>query len=243
MQAHISELDGIADRNHGALKTDPPRQQQCKVWAPSGTQRQIRILLVEENQIALEGIKRLLKADVSLRIVGTTVGRNQGLALCRRLQPDVVILDVHISDLVNLKGTLNEFHRHGNPRVLVLTSERRIAYLDVALASGISAYILRSETPDYIRSVIPKIMSGSQEVIVSREINEQRISLTNAELHLVVMLARGMKYQSIGYTRNTAPATVRKQCESLLDKLGMSSREELIAWAASNGYACLGGSV
>jgi DNA-binding NarL/FixJ family response regulator len=53
------------------------------------------------------------------------------------------------------------------------------------------------------------------------------------------MLARGMKYDEIAEHRKSSPSTVRKQCEVLLDKLLLDSRERLIAWAVQNGYGSL----
>ena len=63
--------------------------------------------------------------------------------------------------------------------------------------------------------------------------------MTGAEQHLLTLLARGMKYQEIGEKRFTSPETVRKQVDALLDKLGVESREALIAWAVDNGYGKL----
>jgi DNA-binding CsgD family transcriptional regulator len=60
--------------------------------------------------------------------------------------------------------------------------------------------------------------------------------ITRAEIEVLSMLGRGMKYQDIAEHRITSVATARKQCETLILKLGLESREQLIAWAVQNGF-------
>jgi len=57
------------------------------------------------------------------------------------------------------------------------------------------------------------------------------------------MLANGLRYHEIGESRFTSPSTVRKQCDTLILKLALESREQLIAWAVRNGYGTLGSKV
>jgi DNA-binding NarL/FixJ family response regulator len=83
------------------------------------------------------------------------------------------------------------------------------------------------------------VASGKQPII-SHELSAQdRPRLTNAEQHLLMLLARGMKYQNIAQARFTSPETVRKQVDALAAKLALGSREEVIAWAVDNGYGKL----
>jgi len=74
---------------------------------------------------------------------------------------------------------------------------------------------------------------------LSESIISNEVKVTKSEQEVLKMLARGMKYDEIAERRKSSPATVRKQCELLLDKLYLDSRERLIAWAVQNGYGNL----
>lgn len=100
---------------------------------------------------------------------------------------------------------------------------------------GPAAYLLKSESISKIADTIRKTMQEKRK-ITSRNLANPPAKLTQAEHELLRLLDRGMKYQTIAETRNTSPETIRKQCESIILKLGLSNREELIAWAARSGY-------
>jgi len=100
---------------------------------------------------------------------------------------------------------------------------------------GVSAYLLKSERLSILADVIRKVARG-EKGIVSEALTFDHRKLTPSEQEVVQMLGRGMKYQDIADARNTSISTVRKQCEVLLLKLNLTTREQLIAWAVQNGF-------
>jgi len=86
-----------------------------------------------------------------------------------------------------------------------------------------------------LADVIRKVARG-EKGIVSEALTFDHRKLTPSEQEVVQMLGRGMKYQDIADARNTSISTVRKQCEVLLLKLNLTTREQLIAWAVQNGF-------
>ncbi|MBX9694290.1 MAG: LuxR C-terminal-related transcriptional regulator, partial [Cyanobacteria bacterium] len=104
------------------------------------------------------------------------------------------------------------------------------------LETGVAGYLLKSEPIEKVAFAIREVMNGNNAVVSGELIDVERDHITSAEEHLLRMLARGMKYADIARERVTAPETVRKQVDSLIEKLGLVRREELIAWAVQNGY-------
>ena len=98
--------------------------------------------------------------------------------------------------------------------------------------------MLKSESISNVVEAIRNVAAGGK-VVKSSSIAMGKEKLTKAEQEVLVLLSRGMKYQEIGDERGASPATVRKQCELLLLKLGLDNREQLIAWAVENGYGKL----
>jgi DNA-binding NarL/FixJ family response regulator len=100
---------------------------------------------------------------------------------------------------------------------------------------GVSAYLLKSERVSTVADTIRLVMEG-QTSIISSEVTKTYKKITRAEMEVLTMLGRGMKYHEIAEHRVTSVATARKQCETLVLKLGLETREQLIAWAVQNGF-------
>lgn len=111
-------------------------------------------------------------------------------------------------------------------------------FVQAILALGVSGYLLKSESISTVVDTIRKVAAG-EKLIKSKAIAEGKEKLTKAEIEILKLLGKGMKYQEIAGRRNASPATVRKQCELLLLKLGLDAREQLIAWAVDNGYGTI----
>ena len=106
---------------------------------------------------------------------------------------------------------------------------------------GPAGYLLKSESTVTVLDTIRRVVSDVKKAITSKELSSAPAKLTPSEQEVLRMLAKGMKYQTIAESRHTSPETIRKQCEMLVLKLGLETREELIAWAAKNGYDAIDG--
>ena len=110
-----------------------------------------------------------------------------------------------------------------------------MAFIQSVLAMGVAAYLLKSERVATVADTIRQVMEGKTSLI-SSEVTKTYKKITRAEMEVLSMLGRGMKYHEIAELRMTSVATARKQCETLLLKLGLETREQLIAWAVQNGF-------
>lgn len=204
-------------------------------------EKRISIVLIEDHEATLKGLKSELSAEPDLEVVGIATTSEDGLALSKELNPNIVLLDLHLPDSAGPKSLSESFCALENSKVIVFTGDDREAILHIVLQTGVSGYLLKSEPIARIASAVREVMSGHAPVISSELVSVKHPKMTNTEQHLLTLLARGMKYQEIGALRATSPETVRKQVEVLLDKLGLESRESLIAWAVDSGYGKLGG--
>jgi len=198
----------------------------------------IKVLLVEDHYATLEGVRAGLSREPDFVVVGTTVNSDQGIAMARELKPNVILLDLHVPGSLGPKTMVQAFCDVPECRVVIFSGEGRMAFVQTVLGMGVAAYLLKSESMEKVAQTIRDVVSGKSS-IVSDELRSGETKLTRSEQEVLKMLARGMKYQDIADHRMTSPATVRKQCELLLLKLSLQTREELIAWAVSNGYGGL----
>ncbi|MBX9668793.1 MAG: response regulator transcription factor [Candidatus Obscuribacterales bacterium] len=157
----------------------------------------------------------------------------------RAFEPDVVLLDLHLPDSLGPKSLSNAFTQAALSKVIVFSGDNRTAIRDLILKSGVHGFLLKSEPLEVVVKSIRSVMTDSEQIVSASLLDKNDGKLTRAEEHLLTLIARGMKYKDIGKERFTAPETVRKQVEQILDKLSLESREELIAWAVENGYGNL----
>lgn len=199
---------------------------------------EITVLIIEDHQVTLNGLLSGLSLEPDIKVVGTATTSDSGLELARQLQPAIILLDLHLPGSTGPKTTVKEFCNIEGSQVVVFSGENRMAFIQAVLGLGVAGYLLKSENVDRVADAIRQVVNGKKPVI-SSELVTGETKMTRSEQEVLKMLARGMKYQDIADRRQAAPATVRKQCELLLLKLGLESREQLIAWAVQSGYGNL----
>lgn len=197
----------------------------------------ISVLVVEDHEVSLNGLQTLLSKE-GINVVATAANSDEGLKLAKSLKPQVVLLDLHLPGSLGPRSMVKSFCDLHDSKVIVFSVENRPAYIETILQLGPAGYLLKSESMARVAEAIRTVVSGKRKVI-SDQLMISSAKLTPAEHELLKMLARGMKYQTIAERRHTSPETIRKQCETLMLKLQLDNREELISWAARNGYANL----
>lgn len=199
----------------------------------------IGVVIVEDHEATLKGLNAELGAEPDIEILGIASSSEQGISLVKNLHPQVVLLDLHLPDSQGPKTLSETFCRLSDNKVIIYSGDSRSAIVQMVLQTGVSGYLLKSEPIANVAKAIRDVMKGATPVISQDIASSKQPRVTGAEEHLLRLLARGMKYQDIAAMRYTSPETVRKQVDLLLNKLNLSTREELIAWAVEHGYSNL----
>jgi len=199
----------------------------------------IRVLIVEDHQATREGLAAALSRENDIEVVGTAGTSDQGIELGKSLSPDVILLDLHLPGTAGPKTMVKQFVDLIHPRIIVFSVENRQAFVKVVMGLGVAAYLLKSESLDKVMQTIRQVTAGKKNLLSDELSSGDQAKITRSEEEVLRLIGKGLKYQDIADQRLTSPNTVRKQCETLLLKLGLETREELIAWAVSNGYASI----
>ena len=198
----------------------------------------IRILIVEDHQLTLEGLQRQLSEEPDFTVVGIAADADEGLRLAKELAPDVIVLDLHLPKSKGPKSLVQSYCALGS-KVLVLSGENRASLVKAVMQAGAAGYIIKSESLATVCRAIRYVQSAGQPLVFGKLSHVSPVQFSAAEQEILRLLARGMKYEDIAAGRVTAPATVKKQCERLRIKLDLANREQLIAWAINNGFGYL----
>lgn len=205
----------------------------------SDSPRPITVLLVEDHEVTLHGLHAALSKEEGIEVVGMASNSDDGLRLAKEAKPQVVLLDLHLPGSMGPRSMVKSFCDLKSMRVIIFSVENRPAYVETILELGPAGYLLKSESLSMVAQAIRKVAGGGSAKVLSQQLEPVAAKLTQTEHELLKMLARGMKYQTIAERRHTSPETIRKQCDTLMLKLRLDNREELISWAATNGYAAL----
>lgn len=195
----------------------------------------IKVVIIEDHQATLDGLSIGLSQESDIQVVATSLDGDEGFALVEKMKPDVVLLDLHLPGSAGPRSMVEKFSQLKTSKLVIFSAESRMAFIQTVLAMGVQAYLLKSERVAKVSETIRRVMAG-ETGIVSEQVKGNWKKLTRSEDEVLRMMAKGMKYQDIADARTTSITTVRKQCETLLLKLGLETREQLIAWAVENGY-------
>lgn len=195
----------------------------------------LRVLLVDDHLMTLEGIEKWLSHSGEFHVVGKASTAEAAISLATDLRPDLILLDLHLPGKASVRETLTRL-RVITEGIVMLSGDDRASLVRRALKFGAAAYLLKDEPYDKICSTLRRVHQGEKQIVSERLKKVMRTLLTPAEESLSYLLAQGLKYEEIAAARKTSINTIRKQLTRMQLKLGLSSREALIAWSIASGF-------
>lgn len=206
----------------------------------------VRVLLAEDHAVVREGTRQILEQDPELTVVGEAADGAEVVSLAARLLPDVVLLDLSLPVMNGVEATRRIRALERPPYVLILSAYDDEDYVVAAIDAGASGYLLKTAHADDVVAAIRAVARG--EVVlhpaVARHLvrhgsNGQRESLTDRELDILRLAARGQRTKDIAAHLSVSTRTVDAQFTGIFNKLGVSTRTEAIVHAASRGWVRL----
>lgn len=201
----------------------------------------IRALLIDDHPIVRSGIRMLLEQAPDIQVVGEADTGENALALVRRLQPDVVLLDVEMPGKSGL-DVARELHDAQLPvRILALSAYDDEQYILSLLASGAAGYLTKEEALDTIIEAVRGVARGEEGWLsrraaariaqATRHTARSPIDLTGRESDVLDLLVKGWSNSQIAAELHVTERTVRFHLTNIYEKLNVSSRAEAISWA------------
>src|ERR671920_1382615 len=119
-----------------------------------------RLIIVDDHALAREGLRDMLADEPELEVVGEAANGLEALALCSRLQPDLVLMDVRMPRLDGLKATRKVKQEHPKTIVLILTMHENPDYLLEALRAGAAGYVLKDASSEEVVTAVWQALGG-----------------------------------------------------------------------------------
>lgn len=200
----------------------------------------LRVLVVDDHPVVRQGTRKILEA-AGIEVAGEAGTAEQALEITERTVPDVVLADVRLPGMSGIELVTELRRRRPDARVLVLSSYADPGYVRAALAAGAAGYLLKTASDEELISAVRSVVLGA--TIVDAAVSADLFSagtrppqaLTDREREIVDLVTKGLPNKAIAHTLTVSKRTVDAHLAHLFTKLGVSSRAELVAWAARHG--------
>jgi DNA-binding NarL/FixJ family response regulator len=211
----------------------------------------ITVLLAEDHMIVREGFRMMLELDADLKVVGEAQDGRQAVAMARKLNPDVVLMDIAMPRLNGLEATRQLLKVRPGTKVLILSAYNDDAYVNDAIRSGAMGFLLKQTSARDVCQAIRQVHGGEQffSAAISRRLTrlnshpQERASvfskaaliLTSRETEVLQLIAEGRANKETAAELNISIKTVEKHRGNLMGKLDIHDTAGLTRYAIEVG--------
>jgi DNA-binding NarL/FixJ family response regulator len=217
-----------------------------------------RILLVDDQELLRMGFRMVLEAQDGLEVVGEAGDGAEAVALARKLEPDVVLMDVRMPGMDGVQATRALVEGGSRAHVIILTTFDLDEYAHAALRAGASGFLLKDAPTADLLSAIRAVASGDAVVApsttrrllatIARRLPvaetsagpAELSSLTPREREVLIAVARGLSNAEIAVELVLSEATVKTHVGRILAKLELRDRVQIVIYAYDHGLVAPG---
>lgn len=211
----------------------------------------IRIVIADDHAITRSGLEMILVAEDDIEIVGEAEDGQQAIELVKRLQPDVVVMDIQMPGMNGIEATRQIKAVSKDCAIVALTIHEDEQYFFQMLNAGALGYVPKRAAPDDLVRAIRLAAEGhvflysSMAVMLASDYLERMDNevssadespLTPREREVITLLADGLSNQTIASELSISVKTVDRHRENIMNKLSLHSRTELVKYAIRKGY-------
>lgn len=212
----------------------------------------IRVLVVDDQELVRTGFRMILEAQPDIRVVGEAGDGEQAITLARRTSPDVVLMDIRMPRMDGVTATR---HMH-DAKVIILTTFDHDEYVVEALRAGASGFLVKDAAPEELVRAVHVVAAGDALLspgVTRRLLNgmlprlrqtpetDALAELTERELDVLRLVARGHSNAEIARTLFLSEATVKTHVSHVLEKLRLRDRVQAVVLAYEAGLVAPGG--
>lgn len=200
----------------------------------------IKILVVDDHDLVRMGIARMLEDVHNFEVVGNAKTGEEALQICRKQQPDVVLMDVKMPGIGGVEATRKLLAINPEIRVVAVTACDDDLYPERLMKAGALGYITKGAEVDEMITAINSVCKGTPYMSssIAQQLALKRFgannkggspfeSLSERELQTAVMIVNGRKVQEIADTFHVSPKTVNSYRYRIFEKLNINSDVEL----------------
>jgi RNA polymerase sigma factor (sigma-70 family) len=210
-----------------------------------------RVLIADDDDLMRAGLVELLSGEPEIEVIGEASTGREAVERTRRLDPDVVLMDIRMPDLDGIEATRELTRAAPRARVLILTTFEQDEYIFGALRAGASGFLLKRTRPEELIAAVHTVGAGDSLLspsVTSRVIDRMAQQpapdlagqaklqeLTPREREVLELVARGLPNREIAKELVVEESTVRTHVKRILMKLGLRDRVQIVIYAYETG--------
>jgi len=204
------------------------------------TSKQIKILVVDDHPFMREGIAAAINGQQDMILVGEAASGQEAIDTYRRLRPDVVLMDLNLPGLGGIEAMEAIRSEFPSARIVVLTAYRGDVQALKAFRTGAVGYLLKNMLRKELLDTIRVVYSGRRRIPdeIAAELGRHSLDdeLTERELEVLRMVAKGTPNKSIATELGLAEPTIKSHLKNIFQKLAANDRTHAVTIAISRGY-------
>ena len=206
----------------------------------------IRVLLADDHSVTREGLRSILAGSEEFEVVGVAMDGVEAVKAASELSPDLIVMDVMMPKKDGVEACREIMESRPETRVIMLTASTEANAVIDAVAAGAASYLQKVADMDQVLAMMREAATGEGRLptpVVRRAVDQMRsgvktkddVDLTPRERKILVSFCQGMTYTAIAEARGVKVVTVRNAIYTIQVKLGVDSKQEVVAWALRNG--------
>jgi DNA-binding NarL/FixJ family response regulator len=229
--------------------TRRPRGTRLARSGPGGDRQTVpypaRVIVVDEHDIPRTGLRGVLGGQPELDVITEANNGNQAVALCRRLRPDLVLMELELPGLDGLSAARLIARDCPDTRIVIVTERYDPASLRLAIEAGVSGYLMKTASAEEVVNALRRVLTG--ELVIDHDLATRALhqmvdapswngaGLTAREHEVLRLVALGKTNQQIGVELAVSTRTAKAHVERIIARLGVANRAEAVARAIGLG--------
>jgi DNA-binding NarL/FixJ family response regulator len=216
-----------------------------------------RLVIVDDHKIARESLRDMLADEPCIEVIGEAANGREALALCSRLRPDLIMMDVRMPEMDGLAATREIKQTYPEISVLMVTMHENPDYLLEALKAGAAGYVLKDALQHEVVAAVHQVLGGESPLDpelaarLLRRIAAEAVTkgerarrarmvyhvepLTPRELEVMGLMKLGLSNRQIAEKLVVSRGTAKNHVEHIIQKLGVSDRTQAVVRALELG--------
>lgn len=210
----------------------------------------IRVLIVDDHSVVRMGLRVFFDLQDDIEVVGEAADGSEGVAMARRLEPDVILMDLLMPNMDGITAIARIKAERPETEIVTMTSFIEEEKVTAALEAGASGYVLKDAEAEEVATAVRAAFAGEVHLdpavarLLAQRMRAKKAGadepvepLTDREKDVIRLLGRGMSNKEIGSELFITERTARTYVSNILGKLGLASRTQAALWAVEHKLA------